>query len=621
MERVRGSGRIRVARAARRGILFGLMLSAGALARVAHGQSFAGEFPVPTAGASPSAIVSGPDGNLWFTESLRHQLGQITPDGVITESHIPVGQAGAITVGSDHNLWFTLRNSNYIRRMTTQGEFEDFRVPATSDPGLAGITAGPDGNLWFTEFNADKIGRMTTDGEVREFILPRLLPGTPPGVSINIDRKPLDIVAGPDGNLWFTETFANMIGRITPQGSITEFRIPEGDCPPLANWPFENPPLDCGLRGITAGPDGNLWFVKANANKIGRITTTGQVSEFLIPSHSAGAWAITSGPDGNVWFTESSTNKIGRITPDGVIQEFVIPTDFSEPRGITTGPDGYLWFTESAGNKIGRLTASTGPCVADSTTLCLRDRFKVQLTWSHPERGSGTGKAIPLTEDTGYFWFFNSANVEIVIKALDGRSINGNYWVFYGALSSTQYTITVTDTVTGAVKTYENPAGTLASVADTAAFGPAHAVGTADPSEIDARSDEELYALHAELTQAAVAPKGVAANCTPGSTTLCLNQSRFQVSVDWVSKGRTGHGTAIPITGDTGYFYFFNPDNVELVIKVLDGRGINGHFWVFYGALSNVGYTITITDTETQAVKTYVNPEGALASVADTEAF
>ena len=57
------------------------------------------------------------------------------------------------------------------------------------------------------------------------------------------------------------------------------------------------------------------------------------------------------------------------------------------------------------------------------------------------------------------------------------------------------------------------------------------------------------------------------------------------------------------------------------MLKVLDGRTLNGHFWVFYGALSNVGYTITITDTETQTVKTYVNPEGTLASVADTEAF
>jgi len=77
---------------------------------------------------------------------------------------------------------------------------------------------------------------------------------------------------------------------------------------------------------------------------------------------------------------------------------------------------------------------------------------------------------VPLTSDTGYFWFFSANNIELVIKAVDGRAFNNKFWVFYGALSNVEYTITVTDTLTGAVKTYVNPFGQLASVADTAAF-------------------------------------------------------------------------------------------------------------------------------------------------------
>ena len=77
-----------------------------------------------------------------------------------------------------------------------------------------------------------------------------------------------------------------------------------------------------------------------------------------------------------------------------------------------------------------------------------------------------------MTTDTGYFWFFSSNNVEIVIKAVDGRPVNGFFWVFYGALSDVEYTITVTDTVTGLVKPYSNMQGHLASVADTSAFHP-----------------------------------------------------------------------------------------------------------------------------------------------------
>ena len=76
------------------------------------------------------------------------------------------------------------------------------------------------------------------------------------------------------------------------------------------------------------------------------------------------------------------------------------------------------------------------------------------------------------------------------------------------------------------------------------------------------------------------------ASCTASSTTLCMNDGRFSASVAWKDfKARTGVGTAIPITADTGYFWFFSPANIELVIKVLDARGVNGKYWVFFGAV------------------------------------
>ena len=113
--------------------------------------------------------------------------------------------------------------------------------------------------------------------------------------------------------------------------------------------------------------------------------------------------------------------------------------------------------------------------------------------------------------------------------------------------------------------------------------------------------------------------------CATGGRTLCLSGSRFKVTVSWTNPYATpptsGVGTASTLTSDTGAFWFFEPSNIELVVKVLDGRGTNGKFWVFYGALSDVAYTITITDTETGAVKTYANPAKHLGSVADTSAF
>jgi len=117
-------------------------------------------------------------------------------------------------------------------------------------------------------------------------------------------------------------------------------------------------------------------------------------------------------------------------------------------------------------------SASAQACVANSTTLCLNaSRFKVQVAWQVPAQGtSGVGTGIALTSDTGEFWFFSANNIELVVKVVDGRAFNNKFWVFYGALSDVQYTITVTDTTNQAVKTYTNPSGNLASVADVAAF-------------------------------------------------------------------------------------------------------------------------------------------------------
>jgi hypothetical protein len=104
-------------------------------------------------------------------------------------------------------------------------------------------------------------------------------------------------------------------------------------------------------------------------------------------------------------------------------------------------------------------------------------------------------------------------------------------------------------------------------------------------------------------------------------TAACLSNDRFKVSVSWSANGASGDGTAIRMTSDTGYFWFFDPANVELVVKVLDGRAFNNHFWVFYGALSNTHYTITVFDTVTGQTRQYTNPSGQFASVGDTTAF
>src|SRR5215470_16531105 len=139
------------------------------------------------------------------------------------------------------------------------------------------------------------------------------------------------------------------------------------------------------------------------------------------------------------------------------------------------------------------------------------------------------------------------------------------------------------------------------------------------PSRIVARIAAGVALMGALL----LSPSQALGQCVPTTTALCLNGSRFKVSVAWQvpAQGTSGVGTGTALTSDTGEFWFFSANNIELVVKVVDGRAFNNHFWVFYGALSNVQYTITVTDTVTGAVKTYSNPQGSLASVADTLAF
>jgi len=150
------------------------------------------------------------------------------------------------------------------------------------------------------------------------------------------------ITAGPDGNLWFTERDANKIGRITTTGVITEFPIPAAGATP---------------DFITAGPDGNLWFTERFSSnpdgQIGRITTAGVVTQFPLPTGPAEPASIVAGPDGNLWITEWELQRITRMTVTGAVTSFAT---MGWPGWITSGSDGRLWFVErffSGGFKVG----------------------------------------------------------------------------------------------------------------------------------------------------------------------------------------------------------------------------------------------------------------------------
>ena len=234
----------------------------------------------------------------------------------------------------------------------------------------------------------------------------------------------------------------------SPAGAVVPFRagsgvgswapaalaLPSGDTWIL--WHAEGTPYPG--NGILSGVFDPSWMLVSDISRVNTYSAGEQVEPAVAASPGGGIVAIwTSG------------------SPPGVD----LPI---EPANGTQDGSGFGIFGQ-------RFTAAT--CALDFGQLCLGGRFRVAVQFTDPRSGApGAGQALPLTGDTGAFWFFDPANVELVIKVLDGRAVNGHFWFFSGALSDVAYTITVTDTATGGSRVYRNAAHQLASRADTAAF-------------------------------------------------------------------------------------------------------------------------------------------------------
>jgi streptogramin lyase len=225
----------------------------------------------------------------------------------------------------------------------------------TVSPGLRanvrGMTPGPDGAVWF---DADVgTGRK---GDPSTFSIFRVttngfISSFTSGIG---ETGQFGMTAGPDGNLWYTAFFEGdgAIARVSPTGTFGLFSVPVATTSTTIAL----------ARGITTGNDGNIWFTDVDQNEIGRSTVNGQMTMFPITTGSSGLGSIAAGPDGNLWFTEQSPGRIGRMSKTGSLVEFSTPTANSLPIAIAAGPDGNLWFIEDGPSKIGRIS-TTGSIV------------------------------------------------------------------------------------------------------------------------------------------------------------------------------------------------------------------------------------------------------------------
>lgn len=275
-------------------------------------------------------------------------------------------------------------------------------------------------------------------------------------------------------------------------------------------------------------------------------------------------------------------------------------------------------------------------CTAGANGQCLENgRFLVEALFQDAHGNAGLANVVSITSDTAYLWFFNSANVELVVKLLDACALNGHFWIFAGGLTNVHVILRATDTQTGAVRYYEVPYGpAFTPIQDTGAFGTCNGKAAPDADAAGAAAaalrrsaiadiGARLSAPAATQLPASAAVRTGSASCVPSSEALCLNNGRFKVAATF-NAGASGSGTAQTgqLTPDTGYLWFFNASNVEAIVKVLDACALNNHFWVFAGGLTNVQVTITVTDTLNGQFRQYINPANTtFEPIQDTSAF
>ena len=301
---------------------------ASATATFAPAPAFLSTYDLPTVGSGrfaqgpgPQNITKGPDGNMWVVTTSIAEVIKVASDGTFTTypTTNPQSQLQCIAVGSDGYLWFAEPGNNAIGKISTSGTITEYPLPQNpASPECVGL--GKDGNMWFDDDTNGVIGSITPSGKITEY-------PAPANTFVN------HIATGSGGNLWMTDIGNNAILVASTSGQI------------VASYPI--PTKNAFINGIAEGPDGNIWFTEFNANKIGRITPAGTLTEFPTPAGSGAPFMITAGPDGKMWFAEMGpfigVGRVGYITIDGKqTRDFL--GDGNHVRDLAFDATGKLWY-------------------------------------------------------------------------------------------------------------------------------------------------------------------------------------------------------------------------------------------------------------------------------------
>ncbi len=318
-------------------------------------------FGLPGGNGRPSAVAPGDGGSIWFVDPGASSVGRIDATGTVTRYPLPAGSGPqGVARGSNGDIWFTEAGTTAggpddvpdapvpaIGRVTAAGAVEHFPLPTRGanplgPPGTGSlptaVTAGRDGAMWFTETGADAIGRITSNGAITEFLLPS---------RGQVHAAPGAIVSGPDGALWFTQPLRESLGRIDPDThAFSEFFLP--------------PPRGGIVRAasLASGPGNALWYEDGRNQALGRVTPDGKVDAVPLPAGGGyRPWAVTAGTDGRLWVVDLLGSRVVSVTPGGAVTPFpsVDGLTMGAPQQMAVATDGAVWFAIAGANGIGRI--------------------------------------------------------------------------------------------------------------------------------------------------------------------------------------------------------------------------------------------------------------------------
>jgi len=279
--------------------------------------------------ASDGTVIYGSIAGPWDHPEPR--LGRVGPQGPLGETVGPRLGADELAIGTEGDTWArTIDDSGRSRISRSMSGGTWSQIAGTADARAIAPRAA--GGMWFLQGEprgTSMVGAVPKVGYVSA--AGEVVAFSLPDLKAGLSS----IVEGHEGDAWFTWHDADKIGHMTPTGQLTEFSLRAGSRP----------------ADITVDAHGNFWFTEPGASRIGQITPTGEITEYSLPQ-SAWPDQIAAGADGRLWFTElvwahetARFGNLGRITPSGRFTQVELPNRASDPRDVIAGAEGDIWYS------------------------------------------------------------------------------------------------------------------------------------------------------------------------------------------------------------------------------------------------------------------------------------